>query len=689
VAVQAPSRVPVAGADQRLSGAVVHTPPNPWRRRIAWAAGTAVVLLIGLQLTAGYPERWVLDVQGRFVAIEDWIIQNQRSHWLFTSILTPITDGLRAALDGVVDILSRMTWLGLTIGAAALSGIVAGWRMAVLAGAAVLTMGVLGVWDEGIETLALVLVSVVIALLLGVPLGVWAGRRPRAERVLRPILDGMQTIPAFSYLLPCVLFFGIGGPPALIATVIFALPPAVRLTALGIRGVPSGTMEVSDAYGATKRQTMRKVQLPLAKPSMMLGVNQTIMMALGMVVIASVVGAGGLGQAVYDGLSRLNVGQALNGGIAIVVMAVALDRVTTAWSQRSRKRTRPLRVAGREIGRRAQILLAVAVTIAAVVICRQVLVQQAFPEDWTTSVAAPANAIVRWSQANLTGIAKAINKALLIWVLNPLRDLLQGVPWWMVAGGAGLLGWRLKGLRLGFAAFACFAAIGVMGTWDISMDTLSQVIVAVVLSLLLAIPIGVLAAWSPGFERGLKPLLDAMQTMPAFVYLVPVLLLFAPGRTAAVIASVVYALPVGIRLTTHGINGVPKETIEAGEAYGSTRGQLLRKVQFPLARPSILLAVNQTIMMVLSVVIIAGLIGGGALGFVIYDALTNSEIGTGLVGGLSILFIAIALDRLTQAMGSAPRAMRGPVGEMGMGMWTKMRAMVVQTGKDGNGKGDG
>jgi glycine betaine/proline transport system permease protein len=241
-------------------------------------------------------------------------------------------------------------------------------------------------------------------------------------------------------------------------------------------------------------------------------------------------------------------------------------------------------------------------------------------------------------------------------------------------------------MRLAAGTFACFLGIGLLGTWDVSMQTLAQVLVAVVLSLIIAIPLGILSARSAGFERAIRPILDTMQTMPAFVYLVPVLLLFSPGAVPAIIAAIVYALPVGIRLTSHGIRGVPRATVEAGEAFGSTRRQLLWKVQMPLARPAILLGVNQTIMMVLAVMIIAGLIGGEGLGFDILVALSQRDIGRGLAGGLSLLLLAIVLDRITQAMGTAPRSMRGPVGMMGQGRWPKIRMIVAGTGS--NGKGD-
>ncbi|MEX0651388.1 MAG: choline ABC transporter permease, partial [Actinomycetota bacterium] len=186
-------------------------PPNAWPRRIGWVALAVVVAAIGLLwLSPGFPEGWVVDVTAWFDAFRDWAIQNRKTSPLFTYFLSPIEETVDTLVDATVTALERLTWLGLVAGAAAIAGVLAGWKMAALTAAGVLSFGLLGAWDASLETLALVVVSVAIAVGIGVPLGIWAGRRPKVERVLRPILDAMQTIPAYAYLLPAVLLFGIG-----------------------------------------------------------------------------------------------------------------------------------------------------------------------------------------------------------------------------------------------------------------------------------------------------------------------------------------------------------------------------------------------------------------------------------------------------------------------------------------------
>lgn len=208
-----------------------------------------------------------------------------------------------------------------------------GWRFAVFTVASLLLILGMHLWQQTMETLALVLAATLVSLVVGIPLGIWAARNDWVQRLVRPVLDLMQTMPAFVYLIPAAMFFGLGRVPGAVATIIFAMPPAVRLTNLGIRQVPVELVEAGRAFGCTERQLLFKVQLPQARPSIMAGVNQTIMLALSMVVIASMIGAGGLGDVVLRGIQRLNVGLGFEGGLGVVILAVYLDRITQSFGR--------------------------------------------------------------------------------------------------------------------------------------------------------------------------------------------------------------------------------------------------------------------------------------------------------------------------------------------------------------------
>jgi glycine betaine/proline transport system permease protein len=641
---------------------------HPWRRRLIWTGVVVVVIVVGLVVfTGGFPESLVIDAAKPFNAFNDWVIEHQRTHPLFVHFLVPLKNGINSAVDQIVLGLSRLTWLGLTVAVAAIAGLLAGWRMAIGAAAGFFLIGVLGLWPGALDTLALVLLSVTVALAIGIPVGILSARHPMLERALRPVLDAMQTVPAFSYLVAVVLLFSIGAATAMIATVIFALPPAIRLTSLGIRHVPEDTIEAGEAFGATKRQILRRIQLPLARPSIMLGVNQTIMMAFGIIVIAASVGYPGLGLSVYKALQAQRIGDALAGGLAIVAMAIVLDRVTYGWSQRERKtRGAPtVRLFGWTVSRKVAALLALGVVIVAVIVGRQVLRQQDFPDAWVVKIAGPVDDTADLIVRHFGGFTTGVTDVSVRFALDPLQKLLLGLPWWMVCLGAAAAAYAAaRRIPLAIASFLCIALIGFAGMWEAAMDTLSQVIVGVIVSVAIAIPLGIWAARSDRVQRAMRPILDGMQTLPQFVYLVPVIALFHVGRVPGVIAALIYALPPCIRLTDLGIRQVPADRVEAAVAFGATDNQLLRKVQLPLAKPSIMLGVNQTIMMVLSVVIIAGLVGGGGLGYQVILGLSHDP-GAGLVAGLCILLLAIVIDRITQALGQPGRRPTG--GEHGVG----------------------
>lgn len=210
----------------------------------------------------------------------------------------------------------------------------AGMSMGIFTILGLLLIWGMGFWEETMQTLALVLSSTCIALLIGIPLGIWTGKNERCNQILRPILDCMQTMPAFVYLIPAVLFFGLGTVPGAFATIIFAMPPVVRLTGLGIRQVPKNVVEAAKSFGATPRQLLFKVQLPLALPTISTGINQTIMMSLSMVVVSAMISAGGLGEVVLKGITQMKIGLGFEGGISVVILAIILDRITQGIAQK-------------------------------------------------------------------------------------------------------------------------------------------------------------------------------------------------------------------------------------------------------------------------------------------------------------------------------------------------------------------
>ena len=245
----------------------------------------------------------------------------------FGFMFNSITAGINGVLNLMEVCLVSTPWPVVMLGILAIAWQVAGPRVAIFSGAALAYLAVLGFWEKSMATVALLGTAAFLCIVIGIPIGIWCGRNPRVYAIIRPILDFMQTMPAFVYLIPVVAFFGIGKPPGIIATLVFGMPPVIRLTALGISGVPAEIREAATAYGADRRFLLFKVDIPLAMPSIMAGVNQTLLMCLSMVVIASLIGAKGLGEDVLSALQYAAVGQGILAGFAILMCAIVLDRI--------------------------------------------------------------------------------------------------------------------------------------------------------------------------------------------------------------------------------------------------------------------------------------------------------------------------------------------------------------------------
>lgn len=304
-----------------------------WAQRLVWVRWVvpfAILLAVLAVADWGWSREYPVDVGrdiGRFIDdVFEWLQDNLEPLW------NVIDEVITRLLVWVEDLLFRIPWPAFIVGVALLSWRTAGLGMALFAGASLALLATFGLWESTMETVALVIITVALSILIAVPLGTWASQSDRLDRLLRPILDGMQTMPSFVYLVPFMSIFGLGAPAAVLATLIYAVPPAVRLTNLGIRQVPSETLEAAESFGATPSEMLVKVKMPLAIPTIMAGVNQTTLMALAMVVIASLVGAGGLGLDVLRALGRIEPGNALLAGLGIVFLAIIIDRITQAFA---------------------------------------------------------------------------------------------------------------------------------------------------------------------------------------------------------------------------------------------------------------------------------------------------------------------------------------------------------------------
>ncbi len=603
-----------------------------------------------------FPQSWDVGLAEPISDARGWLIDNQRTHWLYTAILDPFSDVTEGAIEALESTLLWIPWYSYV----GIAGLGLWWtrgRAAGLLGVAGASyFGVLDVWEQGLSTLSLMGVAVTCAVVIGVPIGVWSSRSDRVQRVARPVLDAMQTFPGFVYLIPFTLLFSFGPVTSLLATLIFALPPIVRATDLGIRNLPPGLIDAAAMSGATERQTLIKVRFPLARPAILVGLNQTINMALSLVVIAALIGAGGLGGSVLRALQTLQVGAAAESGLAIVVMAILLDRFFSGLADPT-SRHDPARVK----------LLAIAMIPATLV--GGILGWTTFPSQLTWSFAGGIDRAVEWAQVNLFDIADSgigtgpFSDFITIRFITPLRELFaQDIPWPVMIGLVAAIGLALSGWRLAAGLAAALAAIGLLGMWELSMDTVAQCIVAMAMTLMIGVPVGVLTARYDRVRAAIRPILDFLQTIPSFVLLVPVIMLFNVGRVPGIMAAVLYALPAAIHYTDLGLRGVPAATREAATSFGATGRQRLLKVDLPLAAPQIMVAVNQTIMLVLSMVVIAGLVGGGGLGLETVRALRRSDsVGTGFEAGIAIVLLAAILDRVTRAIAdrlSPPSAAR-------------------------------
>ena len=548
--------------------------------------------------------------------------------------------------DSAVQIAPSLSWIAVIAIAVAIGHYARDWALALLVGVCFLYLAVFGQWDSAMITLASVLVAVPIGAVGGLALGILAYRIAWVETLLRPILDLMQTVPVFAYLVPILILFGFGPVAALVATVIYAMPPMIRVTIVALKSVPEELLEAGRMMGATPRQMTWKVLVPAATPTLMVGVNQVIMLTLNMVIIASMIGAGGLGFDVLASLRRLDIGAGIEAGLAIVVMAIALDRASQAFSERRMSHPR----SGSMIQRHPWTATVLAIVVVTYLLGQIIPAIQNYPDALKISTGPFWSDAMAWINVNFFDTLEAIKTALLTTLLLPVKKFFAGIPWFWGILAMGLIAGRVAGWKMGVAAELMMLFIAASGLWGEAMVTLYLCGVSVFIAILIGTPLGIWAAQKPGAGRVILGLMDTLQTLPSFVYLIPVVMLFRVGDFSAMIAVVLYALAPAVRYAAHGIREVPPQLLEAGRMAGCTPSQLLWRVKLPLATPQLLLGLNQTIMLALSMLVITALVGTRDLGQEVYIALTKANAGQGIVAGLSVAVIAIIADRIVHAL---------------------------------------
>ncbi len=557
-----------------------------------------------------------------------------------------------------------LPWTIVAAGATLLGYALKGRWLAALAAFATVYIAVFGQWEPAMQTLSLVLIAAPISFALGLLVGVLAFKSRGVEAVLTPLLNVAQTMPHFSYLVPVMVMFGVGDHAGAIATIIFATPPMVRLTMLGLKKVPLEVIEAAMMSGCTNRQLMFKVMIPAARRDILIGVNQMIMQCLALAVIASFIGAKGLGYNLLLALNQLRIGQALELGVCIVLIAVLLDRLSLAWAN---KRTDYFADQGFAVRHRFGLIFA-GIFLAGIVLAY--VGRFLFPEGANYFYLIPHNkgittedfwqSGVDWMVENWYQGLQGFNRGLITGVLVPMKTAFLGMPvlaTFVLTMGIGLI---VGGARSMLTVGLFLLFIALTDWWDRALITAYMATFAVIVSVVIGFSVGVLSAHSDRASKVVLLLCDTFQTFPSFIYLIPVIMLFGVTDTSVLIAVIVYATIPATRYTVEGLRSVPSALQDLGLMSGANRFQRFADIDLPLALPHMMLGINQTVIFALFMVIIGAMIGTDDLGQYILKALSDKNgIGNGLMLGLCVAFMGLAVDHVIQTWAQKQRDLLG------------------------------
>lgn len=671
------------------------------RNSLHWLGVIAITLVcLALQgewvWMAEYPKDLILPLSDWLNAVMDWIVDY--FGWFFLGI----SWALEWPIKAVRFILNALPWSVTTFLFCTVAWAASGWKLAAFTLFSMLYMLVIGYWSESMNTLSLVAISVPLAILVGFAFGVWGFFSDRAARVIMPMLDVLQTVPSFAYLLPILMLFGFGTVVGLIASVLYSFPPMVRNTIVGLRGVSPEVIESGLMSGATPRQLFWQVRVPSSLKQILLGVNQATMASLSMVIIASIIGGtSDIGWEVLSQIRKAQFGESLLAGMVIALMAMVIDRITAGFAVRSGEYDPEKKT----FAQKHRYWITAALGAVTFFVLAQIAgILNEWPQAWEISPAKAMNDGLTYLVVNFRDEIEAVKKFAFFFVMLPAKIGLQGavspftwgfeltlvhkvvyavgivalavwaafrgrtqvailililaillyfgltgIPWPALLLICAVAGWKVGGRILGLGTALGLGFIVITGIWPEAMLSIYLCGIAVLISFVLGTAIGIWAAHNDMVSAIIRPFNDTLQTMPLFVLLIPFVMVFKIGEFTALLAIIAYAIVPAIRYSEHGLRSLPAPVIEAATMIGSTRRQMLWQVKIPLALPVMMLGLNQTIMYGIAMLVIAALVGTNGLEQIVYIGLSDGNFGVGIIAGIGMAIIAIITDRMTNA----------------------------------------
>lgn len=534
-------------------------------------------------------------------------------------------------------------WSAIAATAAVVGYYLGGWRLALLASGTFLWTALMGQWKITMQTLSVLVVAAPLAFFIGLLGGIAAWKWPTFDKAIKPVLALLQTLPFYTYLLPAVIFFKVGPTAGAIATTMYAIPPMILMTTIGLKKVSPEVVEAGKMSGASRWQMLTKVYLPSARTEILVGVNQVIMLCLAMVVLTAFIGMPGLGGKLLAMMNSFKLGRSFEIGITIVLVAIMLDQMSKAWVTKLPEhfeRGTPWYI------RHKYSVLAVAAFVGFFVVAQAVDILDHVGRRQSLSMGREIDGAIKGflNLDTVQAITGTIRYVLNVWVLVPFRNALLYIPTSAFILLVVAFAWAVGGRRPAFYAAVFFTVVAFSGWWDRSIITLYSVISAVFLSMLIGIPLGIVASRSEKWSKRILLVCDTAQTFPSFIYLLPAIMLFGITDTTVVLSIVIFTTVPLTRYTIEGLRNVPSEMTEAADMSGATRWQKLTSVQLPLAMPTMAVGFNQAIMFAFFMVIIAAFIGTQDLGQELQRTLAGTDLGKNFVLGLNVSFMALTFD---------------------------------------------